>query len=266
MPAKPNPYTYIHNDIKKMELFWNQFKVPGRVTSSDEKWKGNISFFEQISSQNSVLILIWDASNNRILYAIDKKQVVGHEMSLYLAENGLFFSISNIHPDYLSAGLMMQQTAFEYIVESKETEQGNIIVNLDGLYKKSNGDYFHFLQQIVAIDADVNHPPTIFLSYIQDITYYKKEKTANMVITRSGEAALWNFNFDRQILEPIQSLSSQEKKVLAYLGKGKHSKEIAIQLGISSHTVDTHRRNLLKKTNCVDTTGLITYAKLVGLF
>jgi len=265
MPTKHNPYTYIHNDIKKMEFFWDQFKIPGSVTPPLDKWKNNIPFFEQISSHNSVLILIWDASHNRILFAVDKKKVVGHDMSLYMAENGIFFSMSNIHPDYLAAGLMMQQTAFKYILETNEAEQGNVIVNFDGLYKKNNGEYFHFLQQIVALDADINHPPTIFLSYIQDISYYKKEKTANMVITRSGEAALWNFNFDRQILEPIQSTSSQEKKVLAFLGRGKQSKEIASQLGISSHTVDTHRRNLLKKTNCVDTTGLITYAKLVGL-
>jgi DNA-binding CsgD family transcriptional regulator len=49
------------------------------------------------------------------------------------------------------------------------------------------------------------------------------------------------------------------------LAEGKSSKEIAKELGISSHTVDTHRRHLLEKTNCIDTTGMITYCKLVGL-
>ncbi len=69
---------------------------------------------------------------------------------------------------------------------------------------------------------------------------------------------MWNFNFDKQCFELVQSLSAQEKKILSYLGQGKNSKEIAKELCLSSHTIDTHRRNLLKKTNCIDTSGLIT--------
>jgi DNA-binding CsgD family transcriptional regulator len=52
---------------------------------------------------------------------------------------------------------------------------------------------------------------------------------------------------------------------LSYLEKGKSSKEMANESFTSPHTIDTHRRNLLKKTNCLNTTGLVTYAKLVGL-
>ena len=58
----------------------------------------------------------------------------------------------------------------------------------------------------------------------------------------------------------------QEKKILSLLAEGKSSKEIAEALFISPHTVDTHRRHLLKKTNCIDTTGIVMYARLVGLF
>jgi len=63
----------------------------------------------------------------------------------------------------------------------------------------------------------------------------------------------------------VQSLSRQEKKILSLLAEGKSSKEIANELSVSPHTVDTHRRHLLGKTNCIDTTGMITYARLVGL-
>jgi DNA-binding CsgD family transcriptional regulator len=43
------------------------------------------------------------------------------------------------------------------------------------------------------------------------------------------------------------------------------SKEIAEILFISPHTAHTHRRNLLERTNCINTTGLVTYATLMGL-
>lgn len=59
-------------------------------------------------------------------------------------------------------------------------------------------------------------------------------------------------------------MSSQEKKLLSLLSQGKESKAIAAELNLSTHTVDTHRRNLLQKTNCVDTTALVTYARTAG--
>jgi len=103
------------------------------------------------------------------------------------------------------------------------------------------------------------------LSYIHDITYLKKERTANLIITAPNDVQWWNFDFDKNTLNPVPPLSKQEKVILNYLAAGKSSKEIAKQLFISSNTIDTHRRHLLQKTNCTDTTGMITYARLVGL-
>lgn len=137
---------------------------------------------------------------------------------------------------------------------------------MKGGLKKNTGEYFHFLQQTVCIETDSEGRPFLFLSYVHDVTYLKKYKTGNLVITAPGTLEMWNFNFDKNYLEPVQPLSNQEKKILSLLAEGKSSKDIAEELFISPHTVDTHRRHLLEKTNCIDTTGMITYAKLVGLF
>ena len=52
-------------------------------------------------------------------------------------------------------------------------------------------------------------------------------------------------------------LSSAEERILRELKNGKDSKAIAKSLALSKHTVDTHRRNILKKTNCKSTLELI---------
>ncbi|WP_439481610.1 LuxR C-terminal-related transcriptional regulator [Cyclobacterium plantarum] len=45
---------------------------------------------------------------------------------------------------------------------------------------------------------------------------------------------------------------------------GERSKEIAKKLNLSSHTVDTHRRNMLHKTQSKNTPELIRFAYLSG--
>jgi DNA-binding CsgD family transcriptional regulator len=56
------------------------------------------------------------------------------------------------------------------------------------------------------------------------------------------------------------SLSRREREVLALLIEGKKSEEISGQLFISKFTVDTHRKNLLRKTDCSNTASLISIA------
>lgn len=55
-------------------------------------------------------------------------------------------------------------------------------------------------------------------------------------------------------------LSSREKEILRLIGEGKTSLEIADELFISKATVDTHRKNIVKKMNIYGRTDLIRYA------
>lgn len=55
-------------------------------------------------------------------------------------------------------------------------------------------------------------------------------------------------------------LSAREKEILRLIGEGKTSQEIADQLFIGKSTVDTHRKNILKKMNIHGKTDLIRFA------
>ena len=260
-------FTIFH---KLMNRYWdpNWNKLRSHVplaTLQGEKWQNLIPLLEQISAQNAVFIMIWNLMTNRIIYTVDKRKVYGYDASLYLAENGMNFSMGNMHPHFIQSSLMMQQQAIEFMNQQANLEEAKVVANMEGVYKRSTGQYYHFLQQSLCMEFDNEGNPLLFLSYVHDVSYMKKYRTANLVITTPNELKWWNFNYDTNCLEPLPPLSKQQKKILCLSAEGKCSKEIARELFISSHTVDTHRRNLLEKTNCVDTTGMITYAKLVGL-
>ncbi len=57
-----------------------------------------------------------------------------------------------------------------------------------------------------------------------------------------------NFRYpDEELLLSGSALSERELEVLSYIRKGLSSKEIGEKLSLSSYTVNTHRRNILKK-------------------
>jgi len=61
------------------------------------------------------------------------------------------------------------------------------------------------------------------------------------------------------------SLTDRERDVLRLLADGKSSKEIALELYISTKTVDTHRRQIMNKVNLFSVPELTKYAIRCGL-
>ena len=53
-------------------------------------------------------------------------------------------------------------------------------------------------------------------------------------------------------------LTKKETEIIEFLIKGYTSQDIADAIGLSKHTVDTHRRNILKKNDCSNTSELFS--------
>jgi two-component system, NarL family, nitrate/nitrite response regulator NarL len=65
---------------------------------------------------------------------------------------------------------------------------------------------------------------------------------------------------DRRIRHDAIPLTAREKSVLVQIASGKSNRDIAVQLGISNATVETHRKNLKRKLHIPTTAGLVRYA------
>ncbi len=60
--------------------------------------------------------------------------------------------------------------------------------------------------------------------------------------------------------DDTEILSLREKEILTCVVKGQTNKEIAQTLFLSTHTVITHRRNIVRKLEIHSTAGLTIYA------
>jgi two-component system response regulator NreC len=64
---------------------------------------------------------------------------------------------------------------------------------------------------------------------------------------------------------PTDPLTSRERQVLQLIGEGKSSKEIAVLLGISIKTAESHRTRLMRKLDIHELANLVRYAIRRGL-
>lgn len=65
---------------------------------------------------------------------------------------------------------------------------------------------------------------------------------------------------ERRIQDSYDLLTEREREVLQLLAEGKSNKEAATILNLSSHTIETHRQNLMQKLGLHNTAEIVLYA------
>jgi len=115
-------------------------------------------------------------------------------------------------------------------------------------------------------------------------SYVKKDCSIPEIIEAVKETAQGNKFFCGQILETIQEanldvddiyndafnceaviISKRECEIIVMIAEGHTNTEIADKLFLSSHTINTHRKNIMSKLGVKNTAGVVMYAVKTNL-
>ncbi|MHA6248325.1 response regulator [Pontibacter sp. CAU 1760] len=118
----------------------------------------------------------------------------------------------------------------------------------DGYLLKNTGKQ----ELVVALQLVVSGVPYISPSLTMDLLYKNSRATAALATLPELK------------LLP-KDLSGREKEVLQLISEGYTNVEISEKLFTSKRTIETHRQNLLEKTNTRNTAALIKFAVLQGI-
>jgi two-component system response regulator NreC len=69
----------------------------------------------------------------------------------------------------------------------------------------------------------------------------------------------------RGVEDSYELLTARERELLQLMAEGRTAKEIAADLNLSAHTIDTHRANIMRKLNVNSIAELILYAMRKGI-
>jgi two-component system response regulator NreC len=69
----------------------------------------------------------------------------------------------------------------------------------------------------------------------------------------------------RGVEDSYELLTTRERELLQLTAEGRTAKEIAADLNLSAHTIDTHRANIMRKLNVNSISELILYAMRKGI-
>jgi len=252
--------------VETITQFWERLKPENNLTVAErDLWTQKAEFLDQVSLQNNVVVFLFSIYESRFLFMSDKLRVLsGLDASHYMAEDGTYFSFSRLHPEQSDGVMLFTQFGLNFFGNQKLHSKSDFIT-MCFLYRDGNGEFVNMLQRTIVLEADENNHPILTLNFLHYVGHIIKSDTLLLTVSTGDEVSLYTYNNQTKSIDPPKIFSQQEKKIIELLASGYDTKAIAQKLFISPHTVDNHRRNLIKKTGCIDTTGVIAFAQLINL-
>lgn len=182
---------------------------------------------------------IFNCSSNEIEYVNNSfEQLIQEDKSCFTIQKLL----DMIHPDDISYFMDCEARGLKFTNTLLYNEHFRYLMSYSYRVQAKSGTYIHIRQQCQAIEVnEQGHLTKTFVTHQQidppsirtEEDYYIFDKNKN------------------QILNPknYYNLTKREREIFDLIQDGLNSKQIAEKLFSSKYTIDTHRKNILKKTN-----------------
>lgn len=196
-----------------------------------------------------------------------QKNVSGYANEVFL-EKGIELFFQCLHPEEIDIIVnQMYADGMRIIFAADEKERPQILTQYNYRFKRKSGEYINLMEQLYVLEMGGKELSPLILGHI--IILDNEEVLPlrlSSKICRNNDVYETIFSkVYTPVTNSLSDITNRELDILRNLAAGKRSKEIAQQLFISPHTVDTHRRNLLKKLQCNSVVELAQIAFKYGL-
>lgn len=213
---------------------------------------------EELMDINNQFFFLADLLKFKILYTSKRSlDLIGFAPKDFDPQSFL----SKLHPDEFARFFQARAKLIKISEELLSTNKKHLLFSTNFKSLNNERNYTNLLHQALLFYCDVNKSVYI-LKIHTNIDWYVKNKEG--IQHYIGEDLSY-FNYPtEQLLDKGNLFSKREFEIIKLIDQGLSTKEIAQKLFISPYTVNTHRRNIINKTEKSKISEIITELKENG--
>ncbi|MBL1410447.1 LuxR C-terminal-related transcriptional regulator [Sphingobacterium faecale] len=232
-----------------------------KTTNRDTNWGALVNGQKAMKATNDIEIskidsyyFIFNCFENKIEYVNNTFEILtGYPKELFDINKLLDI----IHPDDIDYFIACESRGLRFTNTLSFSEHFRYIMSYTYRIKTNNNQYVAIRQECQAIEVDSKgHLTKTFVTHRREKDFRNRDENDYYIFDKDKNQKLNATNF--------YNLTKREREIVDLVQDGLDSKQIGKKLHSSKHTIDTHRRNILKKTNSKNFIELLT--KLNGFY
>lgn len=237
---------------------WDNY--PAHYTKDRQQMLSNALISKYISELMAIgpyyyyVLDIHDSS----IYNVHENTLLLHGMDSYpVSINEI---MAQIHPEDIGFVLAAEKACLEKIQKIGFEHLQHLKTGYCFRMKVADGSYHLFHHQSIHLSVDEQNRLSMSLNIHTDINHITDINNHVVVVSGIGKRNDFHqidLSAKQMLVKRSFSFSKREKEVLTLITSGFSSQQIAEELFIAVETVRVHRRNILKKTNCNNSSSLV---------
>lgn len=242
-----------------MELSIEEFikKATALYTTPVEKVV-DFSELQDMQFQESECLFVWEMATGSIKFSVGFKELLGHDT------NDMNFAnyLSSFHPEDASIVNSIAQESIMYLLKNPKFSEDSALYVMFRMIRK-DGSVVKILSR-----------STVFRRNEEGQLLYTLVRLTNIDFTKVPDVVSYRFEakgldiqrFHQSVYgEHLHLFTKRELEVIKLIRQGMSNLEISHQLGISKHTIATHRKKILHKSKCHTADELILFCLRTGV-
>lgn len=223
-----------------------------------------INAYQDVFFNENILVLLYDNRTMSLAFISDNCEAFSGYTSKKVLAWGSLLLFKILHYSHYSFlyHIFRWDSHFSKI-QTREQRLNNILYCSGVKFNDANGKTRQAFLKCKTILVDEKNQNDFMVIFMEEVTHLTKGNHFWLRNESGGETkALVNQKGKKDFGDLV---TKSEKKVLELLAEKKTTGEIAKLLNLSELTVQTHRKNMIKRVGAVDSTALVHLCKMANV-
>lgn len=214
---------------------------------------------EKMMAKNDQYFIIGDLITMNVVFSTKRAKI---KLGIEPEQVTPYHFFEATHPEDLQRHSLGRAKVFKIAQDFYISQNGCTILSSNFRMRNPHGDYENTLYQCYLFFNELPAKTVFLFQLLTNIDQYNLKKGFHYYL--GNDLSYFRFP-DEELLDTGLPFSAREFEIIQLAGESLSSEQIAEKLFLSTHTVNTHRRNILKKSGQSNISDLILSLKEQGL-
>jgi len=223
-----------------------------------------VEAYQTLTVSDDVMVALYDNSNACIFFISENVEKITGIKASKLIKWGSVLLFKILHYSHYSFAFKATKRESVFVSQQPIENQGKNTLFCSGLkMKDGNGKIRKAFLKGKQIQVGKKGYTNISVFFIEEVTHLVKGDNYWFRLECGQNTFAYIHQRGKKVYTDI--LTDREKEILRLLAKNKTSQEIAEALFISKLTVETHKKNMIKRTGAINSTAMVHLCKMANL-